>query len=51
MEVQQTRAMDGLALLGNVGGYVGEFLGIALIQLPDFIYYMYNQFVKIKSGQ
>ena len=50
MEVQQTRAMDGLALLGNVGGYVGEFLGIALIQLPDLVYFLYNQFMKLKSG-
>ena len=51
MEVHQTRAMDGLALLGNVGGYLGSLLGIALLQLPDLLHFFYNQFMKLKSGK
>ena len=34
MEITQTRAYDGQSLIGNAGGYVGLFLGVALIQLP-----------------
>ena len=51
MEVEQTRAMDGYALLGNIGGYVGEFTGIALLQLPDFISFLYNRFMKLNIGK
>ena len=34
MEITQIRAYDGQSLIGNAGGYVGLFLGVALIQLP-----------------
>ena len=34
MEIMQIRAYDGQSLIGNAGGYVGLFLGVALIQLP-----------------
>ena len=34
MEINQNRAYDGQSLIGNAGGYVGLFLGVALIQLP-----------------
>ena len=34
MEITQNRAYDGQNLIGNAGGYVGLFLGVALIQLP-----------------
>ena len=35
MEVEQTRALTGLELFGLAGGYLGMFLGVALIQIPD----------------
>ena len=34
MDITQNRAYDGQSLIGNAGGYVGLFLGVALIQLP-----------------
>ena len=37
MEVEQTRALPFLGMFGNAGGYVGMFLGCALMQLPDFL--------------
>ena len=37
MEVVQSRAYDGQSLIGNAGGYVGLFLGVALVQLPSAI--------------
>ena len=37
MEITQTRAYDLQSLIGNAGGYVGLFLGVALIQLPTSI--------------
>ena len=39
MEITQTRAYDGQSLVGNAGGYIGLFLGVALIQLPTSIRY------------
>ncbi len=46
MEIEQSRALDGLALFGNVGGYVGIFLGMALMQLPDLLEYVYMKCFK-----
>ena len=37
MEVEQTRALTFLGMFGNAGGYVGMFLGCALMQLPDLL--------------
>ena len=34
MEITQSRAYDAQSLVGNAGGYVGLFLGVALIQTP-----------------
>ena len=34
MEIEQTRSYDIQNLVGNAGGYVGLFLGAALMQLP-----------------
>ena len=42
MEIEQTRALDGLTLFGNAGGYLGLFLGCALMQLPDVLLFFYN---------
>ena len=46
MEIEQTRAINGLALFGNVGGYVGIFLGVALMQMPDLLEYVYTKIFK-----
>ena len=35
MEVEQIRDLTGLELFGLAGGYLGMFLGAALIQIPD----------------
>ena len=40
--VDQRRALTALGLFGNAGGYLGMFLGCALIQLPDFLYALYR---------
>ena len=42
MEITQIRAYDGQSLIGNAGGYVGLFLGVALIQLPAAILYLFQ---------
>ena len=42
MEITQIRAYDGQSLIGNAGGYVGLFLGVALIQLPSAILYLFQ---------
>ena len=34
MLIEQTRSYDAQTLVGNAGGYVGLFLGVALMQLP-----------------
>ena len=35
MEIEQTRDYDLQSLIGNAGGYVGLFLGVCLLQLPQ----------------
>ena len=47
MHVVQSRALSGLSLFGNMGGYIGIFLGFALMQLPDFLNFMYHQCKKL----
>lgn len=37
MFIEQTRSYDVQTLVGNAGGYVGLFLGVALMQLPTAI--------------
>jgi hypothetical protein len=37
MKITQTRDYDLQSLVGNAGGYIGLFLGVALIQLPAFL--------------
>ena len=34
---KQVRAYDVDSLIGNVGGYIGMFLGYALLNLPEFL--------------
>ena len=51
MEITQIRAYDGQSLIGNAGGYVGLFLGSALIQLPSAIQYFFNLTRKVFKGK
>ena len=46
MEIEQTRALTGLVLFGNAGGYLGIFLRCTLMQLPEFMYMLYEWFLK-----
>ena len=34
---QSNRAINGQALVGNIGGYLGLFLGYSILQLPGMI--------------
>ena len=34
-QIERIRAFDVQSMVGNAGGYIGLFLGYALIQLPD----------------
>ena len=47
MEITQIRAYDGQSLIGNAGGYVGLFLGVALIQLPSAFQCLYRLLKKV----
>ena len=47
MEITQIRAYDGQSLIGNAGGYVGLFLGVALIQLPSAFQCFYRLLKKV----
>ena len=42
MEIEQTRDYDLQSLIGNAGGYVGLFLGVCLMQLPQLLFDGYN---------
>ena len=44
--IRRIRAFNEETLIGNLGGYVGLFLGIAVWQFPDFIEFLA---MKIKS--
>ena len=46
LHVVQSRAFGGLSLFGNMGGYIGIFLGVAVLQFPDFLAFLYNRFRK-----
>ena len=42
-EIKYTRAFDFEGFIGNVGGYIGLFLGCAIWQLPDAIQFIFNK--------
>ena len=42
MEIKQTKALTSLGMLGNAVGYLGMFLGCALMQMPDLMYALYG---------
>ena len=49
------RAIDIQGLIGNVGGYIGLFLGYSFLQIPDFILLTVlnakRWFVRIQEGK
>ena len=47
-EFKQTRAMDWQALMGNVGGYVGTFLGYTILQIPNVLRKLYEK-IQVKN--
>ena len=54
MEVQQVRDYGFLDVVGDIGGYLGLFLGFALLQIPDLIFKIYwgiADIIKQKRGK
>ena len=51
MEVEQTQALTGLGLFGNAGGYLGMFLGCALMHFPDLLFTLCNWLTSYKKGK
>ena len=47
MEIEQVRAYDIQSLIGNGGGYIGVFLGVAVIQLPTLLYKIHSSIQKL----
>ena len=49
------RAIDIQDLIGNVGGYIGLFLGYSFLQIPEFMILVYLRskrwFAKIREGR
>ena len=50
-EIKYTRAFGFESLVGNVGGYIGLFLGFAIWQLPDAIEFLTSKFHAQMSGK
>merc|ERR1712110_1218786 len=42
MEIAQMQDYDLQGLIGDAGGYVGLFLGVCLLQLPEALHNAYN---------
>ena len=51
MEVEQTQALTGLGLFGNAGGYLGMFLGCALMHFSDLLFTLCNWLTSYKKGK
>ena len=49
-EIIHVRAFDTQNFIGNVGGYIGMFLGASLWQLPVFIEFISNSLLKRKTN-
>ena len=50
-EVKYTRAFDIESLIGNVGGYIGLFLGFAIWQLPDAVEFLSSKWNALFGGR
>ena len=46
-EITQIKAYDVQTLIGNAGGYIGLFLGVALIQLPSAVQYTFQMLKRL----
>ena len=42
-EITQVKAYDEESFVGNVGGYIGMFLGVSLLQVPDLLNMVYSK--------
>ena len=49
-EIIHVRAFDTQSFIGNVGGYIGMFLGASLWQLPVFIKFISNSLSKWRTN-
>ena len=47
--IRNVRAFNAESLIGNLGGYVGLVLGVAIWQTPDFIRFFVSKFQKQKK--
>ena len=50
-EIKYTRKFDIESLIGNVGGYIGLFLGFSIWQLPDGIQYLNSKWRHLVGGK
>ena len=50
-EIRYTQKFDIESLIGNVGGYIGLFLGFAIWQLPDLVKCIANKLNIILRGK
>ena len=48
-EIKQVRAFGFENLIGNIGGYIGLFLGCSIVQLPTFCLFVYHKIVPLKN--
>ena len=51
LETRQVKAYDMNSLVGNVGGYIGMFLGYALLNVPNILNDFLQKIVKNESKQ
>ena len=45
-EIEHTRDFDHQSLIGNIGGYIGMFIGVALWQAPDLFQFLSEKMKK-----
>ena len=50
-EIRDTRKFNIESLIGNVGGYIGLFLGFAIWQLPDAVRFLNRKFLNLTGGK
>ena len=50
-EILYTQKFDIESLIGNVGGYIGLFLGFAIWQLPDLVKFIANKLNIVLRGK
>ena len=45
-EIRHVRAYSTQTLVGNAGGYIGLLLGYTIREIPTFLRYLYEHFMK-----